>query len=203
MPSAPSSTTITGDFRQNSGSPWNQHPAHRDILHRRTPCGRIWSNGTKTGNRRVSVATWREITRPANCCAPDRSRDPRSYRAPLALEVASDLQPQVEYLQGLRPRGGTADASVLGANECSSNELRREAHPDDNASYFAREANASSDAERTEAHQNGHPALPQALPGEYDQLTAIEAWEGLRVLAWGELPEPIRAGILAMVRASE
>src|SRR5208337_4323820 len=41
------------------------------------PCGPTQSNGRKTGDGRVSVATPREATRPANCWPPGRSLDRR------------------------------------------------------------------------------------------------------------------------------
>ncbi len=42
------------------------------------PCGPTWSNGRKTGDGRVSVATPREMTRSVNCWPPGRSLDRRT-----------------------------------------------------------------------------------------------------------------------------
>ncbi len=50
--------------------------------------------------------------------------------------------------------------------------------------------------------ETGTLRYPQALPGDDDQSTAIDAWDCLRLLAWDRLPEAVRESILMLVKAA-
>jgi hypothetical protein len=115
-----------------------------------------------------------------------------------AMRIISDLR--LQYWIGksetephhVGPRGGTADASVLGAESGTIHISRREANTSDTAFHLAIGASVSRDGMRTEATASEHGLLPGMLPGDSAKAT-IDA-------AWDLLPEDVKSQILAIVQ---
>ena len=120
-----------------------------------------------------------------------QTRPPRFF-APGPLEVVSNEVTQVECRLDKGPRGGTADASVLGAESGTIHLSRREANRSDKPAYFPIVASTSNDERRTEATASEHGVLPEMLPDDFSKAT-IDA-------AWDLLPDDVKATILAFVQ---
>ena len=108
-----------------------------------------------------------------------------------ALEVVSDEPAQVECVECIGPRGGTADASVLGADHATIRIARTEATASDSPSYLPIVASVSTDSRRTEVTAAERGMLPGMLPGDSAKAAIDAAWDGLR--------EDVKANILAIV----
>jgi hypothetical protein len=115
-----------------------------------------------------------------------------------SMRIISDLR--LQYWIGksetephhIGPRGGTADASVLGAESSNIHISRRVANTSDTASHLSIGASVSRDGRRTEATASEHRVLPGMLPGDSVKAT-IDA-------AWDVLPDDVKAQILAIVQ---
>ena len=114
------------------------------------------------------------------------------------MRIISDLRLQYWIVKSetephhVGPRGGTADASVLGAESGTIHISRREANTSDTPSHLPIVASVSSDDRRTEATAGEPRLLPGMLPGDSAKAT-IDA-------AWDLLPEDVKSQILAIVQ---
>jgi hypothetical protein len=115
-----------------------------------------------------------------------------------AMRIISDFRLQYWIVKSetephhVGPRGGTADASVLGAESGTIHISRREANTSDTAAYFPIVASMSDDGRRTETSHDEQRLLPGMLPGDFAKATIDAAWE--------LLPEDVKAKILAIVQ---
>jgi hypothetical protein len=92
------------------------------------------------------------------------------------------------------PRGGTADASVLGADINSIDTSRHEATSGDKAAHFIKHQTTSNDTKRQKTKASGQRVIPQALPADPAKAEIDESWD--------RLPDDVKGRILAMVRAA-
>jgi hypothetical protein len=119
-----------------------------------------------------------------------------------SMRIISDLR--LQYWLGknetephhIGPRGGTADASVLGADSGIIHISRREANTSDTASHLSIGASVSRDGMRTEATASEHRVLPRMLPGMLPGDSAKATIDA----AWDLLPEDVKSQILAIVQ---
>jgi hypothetical protein len=115
-----------------------------------------------------------------------------------SLRIISDLR--LQYWIGksetephhVGPRGGTADASVLGTESGTIHISRREVNMSDTAAYLPIVASVSGEGRRTKATAGEPRVLPGMLPGDLAKAT-IDA-------AWDRLPGDVKAEILAIVQ---
>jgi hypothetical protein len=114
------------------------------------------------------------------------------------MRIISDLKLQYSIGKSetephhIGPRGGTADASGLGAESGTILISRREANSSDAPAYFPIVASMSSDGRRTEASHDEQRLLPGMLLRDSAKAT-IDA-------AWDRLPEDVKGKILEIVQ---
>jgi hypothetical protein len=90
---------------------------------------------------------------------------------PRSLELESGETTQVQFNQRKGPRGGMADASILGTESGTIHISRHGANPSDTPAYLPNVASMSDDDRRTEASHVDQRVLPRLPPGDSAKAT--------------------------------
>jgi hypothetical protein len=120
------------------------------------------------------------------------------------MSIISDLRLQYSIGKSetephqVGPRGGTADASVLGADSGTIHISRCEANTSDTAAHLTIGASVSSDGRRTEATASEPRVLPRMLPGVLPSDSAKATIDAV----WGLLTDDTKAQLLAIVQTA-